>query len=105
MVGGVDPGRLGGGVKMVKRRLTIVAMVLLASAMCLLLGAAARQTGVAGGATNLVANAPEAGLLAIAGPVSGRIRVLFARNGGVGLLREISVPGSGHGAALSLSGG
>jgi len=81
----------------------LVTMALLASAIGLLGGWGARQARVTGGATTLVANAHEAGLIAIAGPVPGRIRVLFARNGGMVLLREISVPGAGQVRELSLS--
>ena len=88
---------------MVKRRIMLFAMALLASAIGLLGGWGAREARVTGGATTLVANAPEAGLIAIAGPVPGRIRVLFARNGGMVLLREISVPGAGQVRELSLS--
>jgi hypothetical protein len=84
-----------------KRRVTMAAMVLLASAIGVLGGWGARE--VDQGATMLVASAPEAGLIAIAGPVPGRIRVLFARNGGMVLLREISVPGTGQVRELSLS--
>ncbi len=88
---------------MVKRRVMLVATVLLASAIGLLGGSGAREARVTGGTTTLVASAPEAGLIAIAGPVPGRIRVLFARNGGMVLLREISVPGAGQVRELSLS--
>jgi len=37
----------------------------------------------------LVAEAPEAGMIAVATPGSGRVRVLYARNGGMVLLREL----------------
>jgi hypothetical protein len=79
----------------------IAAVVLLASAIGLLSGA--REARVPGGARTLVANAPEAGVIAMAGPGPGRIRVLFARNGGMVLQREISVPGAGEVRELSLS--
>jgi hypothetical protein len=59
-----------------------------------------------GRAPTLVATAPEAGLIAMAGPVPGKIRVLYARNGGMVLLREINVPlGAGvRDLALSADG-
>jgi hypothetical protein len=74
----------------------IAAVALLASAIGLPGGWSPREVRVAQGATTLIASAPEAGLIAIAGPVPGRIRVLFARNGAMVLLREISVPGTGQ---------
>jgi hypothetical protein len=39
----------------------------------------------------------------MAGPVPGKIRVLYARNGGMVLLREISVPPGGDVRELALS--
>jgi hypothetical protein len=42
-------------------------------------------------------------VIAIAGAVPGRIRVLYARNGGMVLLREISVPSGGDVRDLALS--
>ena len=47
--------------------------------------------------------AAEAGLIALAGPVRGRVRILYARNGGMVLLREISVPAGETVRELSLS--
>jgi len=81
----------------------LAATVLLASAIGLLVGWGAREGRVANAVPMLVAKAPEAGLIAIAGPVPGRIRVLYARNGGMVLLREIRVPGAGQVRELSLS--
>ncbi len=66
---------------MVKRRVMLVTMALLASAIGLLGGWGAREARVTGGATTLVANAHEAGLIAIAGPVPGRIRHRHRRSG------------------------
>jgi hypothetical protein len=86
-----------------KGRVKSAAMVLLASAICVLVGWGAREARVAGAATMLVASAPEAGLIAIAGSVPGRIRVLYARNGGMVLLREIGVPAGARVSDLSLS--
>jgi hypothetical protein len=57
----------------------------------------------AAGGEALVARAPEAGLMAMAGRVPGKIRVLYARNGGMVLLREISVPPGGDVRELGLS--
>jgi hypothetical protein len=56
-----------------------------------------------GAAATLVASAPDAGVIVIAGPVPGKIRVLYARNGGMVLLREISVPSGGDVRELALS--
>jgi hypothetical protein len=56
-----------------------------------------------GAATTLIAGAPDAGLIAIAGPVPGKIRLLYARNGGMVLMREISVPPGGDVRELALS--
>ena len=72
-------------------------------AIGLLVGWGAREGRVGNAVPMLVAKAPEAGLIAIAGPVPGRIRVLYARNGGMVLLREIRVPGAGQVRELSLS--
>lgn len=55
------------------------------------------------GPSALVATAPEAGVIAIAGPVPGRIRVLYARNGGMVLLREITLPAAATVRELALS--
>src|SRR5437763_14617028 len=49
------------------------------------------------------ATAPEAGIMALIGPVRGRIRVLYARNGAMVLLREISIPDGGPVREISLS--
>jgi hypothetical protein len=83
--------------------MTIGATVLLAGAIGLLVGLSAREPAVTAGAPTLIANAAEAGLIAIAGPVPGKIRVLYARNGGMVLLREISVPAGAQVRDLSLS--
>ena len=58
----------------------LAATVVLASAIGLLMGWGAREGRVGNAVPMLVAKAPEAGLIAIAGPVPGRIRVLYARN-------------------------
>src|SRR6266581_1135470 len=50
-----------------------------------------------------VAHAPEAGIIAIAGPVPGTVRILFARNGGMALVREIRVPSGKRVIGLSVS--
>jgi len=88
---------------MVERWVVIAVMVLMVGAIGVVGGWGARQARVAQGAPTIVASAPEVGLIAIAGPVPGRIRVLFARNGGMVLLRDISVPGAGQVRELSLS--
>jgi hypothetical protein len=75
----------------------------LAGAIALAAALAGHAQPAPGGAATLVASAPEAGLIAMAGPVPGRIRVLYARNGGMILLREISVPPGGDLRELALS--
>jgi hypothetical protein len=74
----------------------------LAGALALAVALTGRPSPTPGAAT-LVASAPEAGLMAIAGPVPGKIRVLYARNGGMILLREITVPRGGAVRELALS--
>lgn len=84
---------------------TMAAWALVAGAI-ILLGALGGEMGAresAAGSPPLVASAPEAGVIAIAGPVPGRIRVLYARNGAMVLLREISVPETAQIRELSLS--
>ena len=56
-----------------------------------------------GGAPLAESTAPEAGIIAQAGPVPGRVRVLYARNGAMVLLREIRVPGGEPVHEISLS--
>lgn len=51
----------------------------------------------------LVAEAPEAGVMAIAGPVPGTVRVLYTRNGGMVLVRELRLPAGAIVRELSLS--
>ena len=51
----------------------------------------------------LVAEAPEAGMMAIAGPVPATVRVLYTRNGGMVLGRELRLPGGAIVRDLSLS--
>jgi hypothetical protein len=68
------------------------------------LGLAGRSVSPAGqDASTIRSTAPEAGMIALAGPARGRIRVLYARNGGMVLLREISVPEAAPVRELSLS--
>ena len=86
-----------------KVQVMIAAIVFLVGAVALLVGLGAREARVTGVSPTRCASAPEAGLIAIAGPVPGRIRVLYARNGGMVLLREISVPGGAPVRDLSLS--
>jgi hypothetical protein len=87
---------------MAKVWVTVGAAAILASAT-LVVGLAARGTSAAAEVPTLLATAPDAGLIAIAGPVPGRIRVLYARNGGMALLQEISVPAGAKVRELSLS--
>ena len=51
----------------------------------------------------LVAEAPEAGMMAIAGPVPATVRVLYTRNGGMVLVRELRLPAGAIVHDLSLS--
>jgi hypothetical protein len=51
----------------------------------------------------LVTEARDAGIMAIAGPVRGTVRVLYARNGSMVLLREIRLPVGTTIRELSLS--
>ena len=62
-----------------------------------------RLPSVGDDAMPAVAHAPEAGIIAIAGPVPGTVRVLFARNGGMALVREIRVPSGQRVIGLSVS--
>jgi hypothetical protein len=54
----------------------------------------------------LVAEAEDAGLVAIASPRTASVRVIYARNGGMVLLGEVRVPASERvtGVALSADG-
>jgi hypothetical protein len=75
-----------------------------AAALVAALGLAGRTASPAGeDASTIRSNAPEAGMIAVAGPVRGQIRLLYARNGGMVLLREISVPEAAPIRELSLS--
>lgn len=51
----------------------------------------------------LVAEAPEAGMMAIAGPAPATVRVLYTRNGGMALARELHLPAGAIVRDLSLS--
>jgi hypothetical protein len=51
----------------------------------------------------VAAEAPEVGIMAIAGPVPGTVRVLYARNGAMVLMRELRLPKGAEVRELSLS--
>jgi hypothetical protein len=51
----------------------------------------------------VVAEAPEAGVMAIAGPVPATVRVLYTRNGGMALARQLRLPAGAIVRDLSLS--
>jgi len=85
---------------MLLRAVTVTGLVVAIGAAIALAGHAPAGSG---GATTLIASAPEAGLIVMAGPVPGKIRVLYARNGGMVLLREISVPQGSDVYELALS--
>ena len=81
----------------------------------MLLGALTALTLVIGGCTDrpfdvggraagpVAAEAPEVGIMAIAGPVPGTVRVLYARNGAMVLMRELRLPKGTEVRELSLS--
>jgi hypothetical protein len=50
------------------------------------------------------ASAPEAGMIAVPGSRADRVRLLYAKNGGMALVREISVPGKVRTISLSADG-
>jgi len=54
-------------------------------------------------AVPIIAQAPDSGMMAIAGQRSGTIRVLFARNGGMVLIKDIRLPAGQAVMDLSLS--
>lgn len=56
-----------------------------------------------GASAPIVAQAPDAGIIAIAGPASGNVRVLFARNGGMVLIKDIRLPTGQRVMSLSVS--
>jgi hypothetical protein len=85
---------------MLVKRVTTTGLVVALGLAVALAGHAGPGSGAA---AKLVASAPEAGLIAIAGPVPGKIRILYARNGTMVLLREISVPPGGDVRELALS--
>ena len=75
-----------------------------AAALVAALGLAGRTANTAGeDASTIRSNAPDAGMIAVAGPARGRVRLLYARNGGMVLLREIVVPEAAPVRELSLS--
>jgi hypothetical protein len=77
----------------------------LLTALILIVGGCADR--VADNATRVarpvVAEAPEVGIMAIAGPVPGTVRVLYARNGAMALVRELRLPKGAAVRELSLS--
>lgn len=51
----------------------------------------------------IVAQAADAGIIAIAGDASGSVRVMFARNGGMVLIKDIRLPAGQRVTNLSVS--
>jgi len=51
----------------------------------------------------IVAQAPDAGIVAIAGQASRTVRVMFARNGGMVLIKDIRLPAGQRVTSLSMS--
>jgi len=80
-------------------------MLGLAMVLALSVGGCAERQPEAGSrvAHPLVAEAPEAGVIAIAGPVPATVRVLYTRNGGMVLVRELRLPAGAIVRDLSLS--
>ena len=54
-------------------------------------------------AVPIIAQTPDSGMIAIAGQRSGTVRVLFARNGGMVLIKDIRLPAGQGVMDLSLS--
>jgi hypothetical protein len=85
----------------VNRLLLLIAASALAVAAALVVHPA--TGGPSGGARTAESTAPDAGIIALAGPVPGRVRILYARNGAMVLLREIRLPDGGPAREISLS--
>jgi hypothetical protein len=85
----------------------VTKLLLITAASALALAAALvvyPGTGALPGASRTAeSTAPDAGIIALAGPVPGRLRVLYARNGAMVLMREIRVPDGGPVREISLS--
>jgi len=77
----------------------------LLAALTLMVGGCADRAAETGAlaARPVVAEASEVGIIAIAGPVPGTVRVLYARNGGMVLVRELRLPKGAEVCELSLS--
>ena len=76
------------------------------SGVALLVAIAAGQAVLrpASDAAVAVASAPDAGLIALPSAHPDRVRLLYAQNGGMVLLREIRAPGTVRTLALSADG-
>jgi hypothetical protein len=75
-----------------------------AAALLVALASGRVLLGTATDAAVAVSCAPGAGIIALPSAHPERVRLLYARNGGMVLLREISVPGRVRGLALSADG-
>jgi hypothetical protein len=75
------------------------------TALTLMVGGCSDGPADLGGraARPVAAEAPEAGIMAIAGPVPGTVRVLYVRNGAMVLMRELRLPEGSEVRELSLS--
>ena len=75
-----------------------------AAALLVALAAGHAVLGPATDAPVAVTSAPGAGIIALPSAHPERVRLLYARNGGMVLLREISAPGRVRALALSADG-
>lgn len=77
---------------------------LVATLACVLAACTSSVSGrYPGVAMPIVAQAPDAGIIAIAGQASGTVRVMFARNGGMVLIKDIRLPPGQSVTNLSVS--
>lgn len=77
---------------------------LVATLACVLAACTSNVSGRHPGvAMPIVAQAPDAGIIAIAAQASGTVRVMFARNGGMVLIKDIRLPPGQSVTNLSVS--
>jgi len=91
---------VGRGRRIIQSRL----INLVATLACVLAACTSNVSGrYPGVAMPIVAQAPDAGIIAIAGQASGTVRVMFARNGGMVLIKDIRLPPGQSVTNLSVS--
>jgi hypothetical protein len=91
---------VGRGRRIIQSRL----INLVATLACVLAACTSNVSGrYPGVAMPIVAQAPDAGIIAIAGQASGAVRVMFARNGGMVLIKDIRLPPGQSVTNLSVS--